>query len=134
MKMIPQTTKMIWTSKLYCKVKSPFKELNNMKGVMITAPASGSSKTVVTMGIIRALADLVLMYAALRPYGLYRYCFYPSSLWKGGWKPGHAPSGCGWHGNVLLMGEEYCVIEGAMGYFDGIYNTYENSVLTLPKH
>ncbi len=29
-----------------------------MKGVMITAPASGSGKTVVTMGIIRALADL----------------------------------------------------------------------------
>ena len=34
----------------------------------------------------------------------------------------------------LSMGEgDYCVIEGAMGYFDGIYNTYENSSFDIAK-
>jgi len=36
---------------------------------------------------------------------------------------------------ALHMGlGEYCVIEGAMGYFDGIYNTFENSSYDISKH
>ncbi len=34
----------------------------------------------------------------------------------------------------LYMGEgEYCVIEGAMGYFDGLYNTFENSSYDISR-
>ncbi len=28
---------------------------------------------------------------------------------------------------------EYAIVEGAMGYFDGIYNTYENSTYDISR-
>lgn len=106
-----------------------------MKGIMITAPASGSGKTVVTMGIIRALADMGFNVCGFKTGPDYIDTgFIQTASRKDAGNLDMHLQGVDGMKMSLSMGEgEYCVIEGAMGYFDGIYNTYENSSFDIAK-
>lgn len=106
-----------------------------MKGIMITAPASGSGKTVVTMGIIRALADTGFNVCGFKTGPDYiDTAFIRTVSGKDAGNLDMHLQGLDGMKMSLSMGEgDYCVIEGAMGYFDGIYNTYENSSFDIAK-
>ena len=100
-----------------------------MKGLMIAAPNSNSGKTLVTMGIIRAIKNRGIDVSAFKtgPDFIDReYIAYASG------KPGgnldlHLMGLEGLKNSLYLNRGEFAVIEGVMGYFDGIYNTYKNS-------
>lgn len=106
-----------------------------MKGIMITAPSSGSGKTTVTMGIIRALADMGLDICGFKtgPDYLDTAFIRAASGKEAGNLDMHLQGEDGMKQSLGLGEGECCVIEGAMGYFDGIYNTYENSSYVIAK-
>ncbi|MCR2043852.1 cobyrinate a,c-diamide synthase [Anaerosalibacter massiliensis] len=100
-----------------------------MKMIMVTAPSSGSGKTLVTLGIIRALKK-----KGMNICGYKTGPDYIDTKFLGkasGKRPGNLDihlMGVDGIKKAIAMGEgEYAVVEGAMGYFDGIYNTFENS-------
>lgn len=107
-----------------------------MKGIMITAPSSGSGKTTITLGIIRALKNRGLDVCGFKTGPDYIDAAFIKAASKkyAGNLDMHLMGREGIK-KSLSMGEgEYCIIEGAMGYFDGIYNTYENSSYDISKH
>ncbi|MCF6462890.1 cobyrinate a,c-diamide synthase [Clostridium sp. Cult1] len=106
-----------------------------MKTIMITAPSSNTGKTLITLGLIRALKNRGLDISAFKTGPDFidtRYLGLAS-----GKRAGNL--------DMYMMGEEglevglsmnrgeYALIEGAMGYFDGIYNTFENSSYHISK-
>ena len=106
-----------------------------MRTIMITAPCSGSGKTIITMGIIRALKNKGLDIAPFKTGPDY---IDASFLGKAGGKrcgnlDKHLQGEKGIFMALSLGNSDYCVIEGAMGYFDGIYNTYENSSYDISR-
>lgn len=100
-----------------------------MRCVLITSGMSNSGKTVVSMGIIRALKNRGLDVSAFKTGPDYIDTAYAS----------HAAGKTGGNLDIHMMGREglayslglnesdYGIVEGAMGYFDGTYNTFENS-------
>lgn len=106
-----------------------------MKTIMITAPSSNTGKTVVTLGIIKEIKN--------RGFNVSAFKTGPDFIDRKyiGIASGKVASNLDMH----LMGKEgleeslgmnngdFGVIEGAMGYFDGIYNTYENSSYDISK-
>ena len=100
-----------------------------MKGIMITAPSSGSGKTMVTMGILRALRNRRLDVCGFKTGPDYIDTAYlkAASGKDAGNLDMHLQGREGMKQSLSMSSAEYCVIEGAMGYFDGIYNTFENS-------
>lgn len=106
-----------------------------MRGIMITAPSSGSGKTTITMGIIRALKNMGQSVCAFKTGPDYIDTSFLSSA--SGLKAGNLDlyiQGEDEMNMALNLGEgDMCVIEGVMGYFDGIYNTYENSSYDISK-
>lgn len=100
-----------------------------MKTIMITAPSSNTGKTVVTLGIIRALKDRGLDVSAFKtgPDFIDRKYIGMASGKVAGNLDMHLMEREGLKGSIAMNNGEFGVIEGAMGYFDGIYNTYENS-------
>lgn len=106
-----------------------------MKGIMITAPSSGSGKTTVTLGLIRALKNRGLDVCGFKTGPDYiDTAFIKAASGKGaGNLDMHLQDPEGMI-KALSMGDGgYCVIEGAMGYFDGIHNTYENSSFDISR-
>lgn len=100
-----------------------------MKGFMIAAPNSNSGKTLVTMGITRAIKNRGMDVSAFKtgPDFIDRdYLGYASGKVAGNLDL-HMMGFQGVHNSLYLNNGEYAVIEGVMGYFDGIYNTYQNS-------
>ncbi|MCX7903343.1 MAG: cobyrinate a,c-diamide synthase [Caloramator sp.] len=104
-----------------------------MKGIVIAAPNSGSGKTLITMGIIKTLRDM-------------NYTVFPCKVGPDYIDTSFLKRVAGKESQNLdpfLQGKEYktlidedldfCVIEGVMGYFDGIYNTFENSTYSIAK-
>ncbi|NMB27203.1 MAG: cobyrinate a,c-diamide synthase, partial [Tissierellia bacterium] len=106
-----------------------------MKTLMITAPASGTGKTLISIGLIRALKNRGLDVSAFKTGPDFIDTKYLGVA--SGKKPGNL--------DIHMMGEEgihqalsmnkgnYAVVEGAMGYFDGIYNTFENSSYDISR-
>jgi cobyrinic acid a,c-diamide synthase len=106
-----------------------------MKGIMITAPGSGSGKTMITVGILRALLNMGFDVCAFKtgPDYIDTAFLKEASKKEAGNLDLHLQGEEGLK-KSLHMGEgEYCVIEGAMGYFDGIYNTFENSSFDISR-
>lgn len=100
-----------------------------MKTIMITAPSSNTGKTVVTLGIIRALKNRGLDVSAFKtgPDFIDRKYIGIASGKKASNLDMHLMGKEGLIHSIGMNNGEFGLIEGAMGYFDGIYNTYENS-------
>lgn len=100
-----------------------------MKTIMITAPSSNTGKTVVTLGIIRALKNRGIDVSAFKtgPDFIDRKYIGMASGKSAGNLDIHLMGKDGIWESLAMNDGEFGVIEGAMGYFDGIYNTYENS-------
>jgi len=103
---------------------------------MITAPSSGSGKTTVTLGLIRALKNTGLDVCGFKTGPDYiDTAFIKAASKKDAGNLDMHIQGMEGIKKALSMGEgKYCVIEGAMGYFDGIYNTYENSSFDISRY
>ncbi|KRQ85921.1 Cobyrinic acid A,C-diamide synthase [Caloramator mitchellensis] len=104
-----------------------------MKGIVISAPNSGSGKTILTSGLIKALMDL-------------NYTVFPCKTGPDYIDTaflGRAAKYMAQNLDMHLQGDikhaidvekDLCIVEGAMGYFDGIYNTFENSSFNIAKN
>lgn len=102
---------------------------------MIAAPASGSGKTTVTMGLIRALRRKGLDVCGYKVGPDY---IDPAFLAAAAGKPAgnldlHLQGERGAWAALAQADSAYCVIEGVMGFFDGIANTYQNSSYAISK-
>ena len=106
-----------------------------MKSILITAPASGSGKTTLTMGILRAIRNMGLDACAFKTGPDYIDRAFLEKACKGrtGNLDMHLQGKEGVLSALSLISAEYCIVEGAMGYFDGIYNTYINSSYDISK-
>lgn len=106
-----------------------------MKTILITAPSSGSGKTTVTTGIIRALVNKGLDLCTFKtgPDYIDRAFLEKASKRKAGNLDMHLQGKGGVRTALSLTSAEYCVIEGAMGYFDGIGSTYLNSSYDIAR-
>ena len=100
-----------------------------MKTIMITAPSSNTGKTVVTLGIIRAIKNRGLDVSAFKtgPDFIDRKYIGLASGKTASNLDMHLMGREGLIKSIEMNNGQFAVIEGAMGYFDGIYNTYENS-------
>jgi len=119
-----------------------------MKTIMFVAPASHSGKTTVTAGIIRALSRAGHQVRCLKtgPDYIDTAFLSKASGMQAGNLDMHLMGISGMrralqesfdlHGhnvNETAAKEPLCIIEGAMGYFDGIGNTYNNSSFDIGK-
>ncbi len=100
-----------------------------MKMVMIAGGNSNSGKTVVSMGLLRALKNRGLEVCGYKtgPDFIDRQYLELASGRRGGNLDFHLMGKEGFY-NAIAMGKgDYGIIEGVMGYFDGLHNTFENS-------
>ncbi|MCP4397384.1 MAG: cobyrinate a,c-diamide synthase [bacterium] len=100
-----------------------------MKTLLIAAPASGNGKTTMSMGILRALRRRGLDVCGYKVGPDY---IDPAFLTAAAGKAArnldlHLQGEAGVLYNLRQGRSEYALIEGVMGYFDGIYNTWRNS-------
>ena len=106
-----------------------------MKTLMITSPASGTGKTLISIGIIRGLKNRGLDISAFKTGPDFIDTKYLGIA--SGKRPGnldiHMMAEEGIHQALSMNKGDYAVIEGAMGYFDGIYNTFENSSYDISR-
>lgn len=117
----------------FCKLIA--KEAYDMKSILITAPSSGSGKTTITIGILRAMRNMGLDTCAFKTGPDYIDAAFLREACKGmaGNLDMHLQGKEGILSAFSMLAADYCVIEGAMGYFDGIYNTSENSSYDISK-
>ena len=104
-----------------------------MNMLMIAAPASGSGKTTITMGLLRALKRRGLDAAGFKVGPDY---IDPAFLAAASGKPTrnldlHLQGEHGVAYQLRRTQADYGVVEGVMGYFDGIGNTWHNSSFHL---
>lgn len=106
-----------------------------MKTIMITAPTSNSGKTVITLGIIRALKNRGIDVSAFKtgPDFIDRKYISLASNKIAGNLDMHLMGKEGIWDSLNMNPGDFAVIEGAMGYFDGIFNTYENSSYDISR-
>lgn len=106
-----------------------------MKTVLITAPSSGSGKTTITMGILRAIRNKGLDVCAFKTGPDYIDRAFLEKACKGrvGNLDIHLQGKEGMLSALGFSSSEYCVVEGAMGYFDGMHNTYVNSSYDISR-
>lgn len=106
-----------------------------MKTIMITGPSSNSGKTTITLGIIRALKDRGLDVSAFKtgPDFIDTKYLELASGKRAGNLDMHLMGNQGIFKALSMNFGEFAVIEGAMGYFDGIHNTFENSSYHISK-
>ena len=104
-----------------------------MKSIMVTAPSSGCGKTTITMGVIRALKNIGYQVSCFKtgPDYIDTAFLRVASGKSAGNLDMHLQGREGIKEALSLADGDVCVIEGAMGYFDGIYNTYQNSSYDL---
>lgn len=100
-----------------------------MKSIMIAAPESNSGKTIVTCGIIRALVNRGIDVSGFKtgPDFVDRKYIELASKKAAGNLDMHMMGKEGIHDSIAMNHGEFSVIEGVMGYFDGLHNSYENS-------
>lgn len=96
---------------------------------MITAPSSNTGKTLVTLGLIRAIKNRGLDVSAFKtgPDFIDRKYIAMASGKEAGNLDMHLMGREGLKESIAMNKGDLGLIEGAMGYFDGIYNTFENS-------
>jgi len=104
-----------------------------MNMLMIAAPASGSGKTTITMGLLRALKRRGLDVAGFKVGPDY---IDPAFLAAASGKPVrnldlHLQGAHGVAYQLRRTSADYGIVEGVMGYFDGIGNTWRNSSFHL---
>ena len=106
-----------------------------MNTLMIAAPTSGSGKTTVTMGILRALKQRGLDVCAYKtgPDYIDRAFLEAACGKSAGNLDLHLQGEAGLEHALAQANGEWCVIEGVMGYFDGIYNTYQGSSYDITR-
>lgn len=106
-----------------------------MKTIMIAAPSSGSGKTTITMGIIRAILNRGYRVSCFKTGPDYIDTAFLSSASKSraGNLDMHLQGYDGMRQSFSMAEGDLCIIEGAMGYFDGIYNTFENSSYDIAR-
>lgn len=106
-----------------------------MKTLMITAPSSNSGKTTITLGIIRALKNRNIDVSAFKigPDFIDTKYLELASRKSAGNLDMHLMGRDGIFRALDMNRGEVGVIEGAMGYFDGIYNTFENSSYDISR-
>ncbi|MCD2348509.1 cobyrinate a,c-diamide synthase [Clostridium guangxiense] len=106
-----------------------------MKGIMITAPGSGSGKTMITLGITRRLLNMGVDVCGFKIGPDYIDTAYLKLASKkdAGNLDIHLQGRVGMKTSLSMAEGEAAVIEGAMGYFDGIYNTFDNSSYDMTK-
>ncbi|KPU45403.1 cobyrinic acid A,C-diamide synthase [Oxobacter pfennigii] len=106
-----------------------------MKGIMITSPSSGSGKTTFTMGLLRALKMKGLDICGFKTGPDYiDTAFIKEACGKDGTNLDmHLQGRDGMKKALSLGNAEYCIIEGAMGYFDGMHNNYINSSYDISR-
>lgn len=106
-----------------------------MKSIMITAPSSNTGKTTITLGIIRAVKNRGLDVSAFKtgPDFIDTKYLELASGKRSGNLDIHLMGRKGIRESLSMNCGEYGIIEGVMGYFDGIYNTFENSSFDISK-
>lgn len=106
-----------------------------MKTIMVTAPSSGSGKTTLTMGLVRSLRNRGLEVCCLKtgPDYIDTAFLRTASGNEAGNLDLHLQGEEGLKQAFSLAAGELCVVEGAMGYFDGIYNTYCGSSYDISR-
>lgn len=106
-----------------------------MKTIMITAPSSGSGKTTITMGLIRALKNRGFNITCFKtgPDYIDTAFLKTASGHEAGNLDLHLQGKEGMKQSFSLADGDLCVVEGAMGYFDGIYNTFQGSSYEISK-
>ena len=106
-----------------------------MKTIMITAPSSNTGKTILTLGIIRAIKNRGIDISAFKTGPDFIDTKYLASACgkKAGNLDMHLMGKEGMKKAVAMNLGEFAVLEGAMGYFDGIYNTFDNSSFHISK-
>lgn len=100
-----------------------------MKAIMIGAPSSGSGKTTITMGLIRAILNRGIRVNCFKtgPDYIDTAFLKAASKQSAGNLDMHLQGAKGLKYSLSMGEGEISIIEGAMGFFDGIYNTFENS-------
>ena len=106
-----------------------------MKTVMITAPTSNSRKTIITLGLIRAIKNRNINVSAFKtgPDFIDTKYLQLASGKRAGNLDMHLMGRKGISKSLGMNLGEFAVIEGAMGYFDGIHNSFENSSYDISK-
>ncbi|HWQ30627.1 MAG TPA: cobyrinate a,c-diamide synthase [Negativicutes bacterium] len=106
-----------------------------MKTILVTAPESGSGKTTLTMGLLRALRNRGLDICAFKtgPDYIDRAFIEKACKGRAGNLDMHMQGKAGMHASLSMASSEYCIVEGAMGYFDGMHNTYINSSYDISR-
>ncbi|NLK44316.1 MAG: cobyrinate a,c-diamide synthase [Tissierellia bacterium] len=106
-----------------------------MKSIMITAPSSNTGKTTITLGLIRAMKNKGLNISAFKtgPDFIDLKYLELASGKRAGNLDMHLMGKKGIRESLSMNYGEYGIIEGAMGYFDGIFNTFENSSFHISK-
>ncbi len=106
-----------------------------MKAIMITAPASGSGKTTAAIGIIRALLNRGMDVCGFKtgPDYIDTSFIAKASKRQAGNLDTYLQGREGVFRSLGMGDGDYCIIESAMGYFDGLYNTFEDSGYDISK-
>lgn len=107
-----------------------------MKTIMIGAPSSNTGKTIITLGLIRALKNRGLDVSAFKtgPDFIDTKFLEIASGKSAGNLDMHMMGSKGINHALSMNRGEYALIEGVMGYFDGIYNSFENSSYDIAKN
>jgi cobyrinic acid a,c-diamide synthase len=106
-----------------------------MKAIMLAAPSSGSGKTTLTMAIIRVLKNRGLEPTCFKtgPDYIDTAFLAAASGRTAGNLDLHLQGRAGLRQALALAEDGLTVIEGAMGYFDGIANTWVNSSYDISR-
>lgn len=106
-----------------------------MKMIMITAPSSGTGKTLITLGIIRALKNSGLNVLGFKTGGDFIDTKYiaEASGKRAGNLDMHLLGTNGVKEAIAMNRGDIGIVEGAMGYFDGMSNGFENSSYDISK-
>lgn len=106
-----------------------------MKAIMLAAPSSGSGKTTVTMALIRALKNRGFEPSCFKtgPDYIDTAFLAAASGKSAGNLDLHLQGRLGLRQSLSMADSELCVIEGVMGYFDGIANTWVGSSYDISK-
>ncbi|MFA5576352.1 MAG: cobyrinate a,c-diamide synthase [Tissierellaceae bacterium] len=100
-----------------------------MKSILITGPSSNSGKTTITLALTRAISNRGYKISAFKAGPDFidlRYLEMASGKQAGNLDI-HLMGIDGVRTSLSMNYGEYGIVEGAMGYFDGIYNGFENS-------